>query len=109
MSAGLLFIETWKIWLRLRMFTKLQPFHHDLATWTRLWTAVQKELGIGLDIKTWEQRDEWYDKRPGEISYYLLLLSHPTVRARGHDVRVGNKVALTILFESSNGLNLSPA
>ena len=52
---------------------KLQPFHHDLATWTRLWRAAQEELGVVLDLKTWEQSDEWYDKRPGEISYYLCF------------------------------------
>ncbi|KAK6352249.1 hypothetical protein TWF730_009080 [Orbilia blumenaviensis] len=53
----------------------IKPFHHDQASWERLWQQVQEDSESEWKFETWEQPDDWFESRPlwKDTSYYLCF------------------------------------
>ncbi|KAF3920204.1 hypothetical protein AA313_de0205848 [Arthrobotrys entomopaga] len=54
---------------------RLQPFHHDLDSWKKMWGIVQEECRVKFTLDTWELEDEWFEQRPvwKDVSYFLCF------------------------------------
>ncbi|KAJ5223943.1 hypothetical protein N7468_008485 [Penicillium chermesinum] len=50
---------------------RMPYYYHDVASWDRLWTKVQGDTGISLEVTNWEQPDELAAKHPIEGIYIL--------------------------------------